>query len=202
MSTISGSREWRRPERVVQLLDRERRVRVHAAIALVMRAVGRRDERGRIVELGHQAVHDDRVATSSPPFIDLRFRQDRRASRRSRSSAGSAGTGTAATTNRPIVPTKVDQSQNVGAYMPHDEGRKSRCRLVTTMTKRSSHMPTFTTSAMMNSTGTFDADAPEPQRLRDHDVAEDQRPVHERVRAGHPVPRSRSPRTCRRCTRR
>ena len=33
--------------------------------------------------------------------------------------------------NSPIVPTNVDQSQNVGAHMPHDEGRKSRCRLVT-----------------------------------------------------------------------
>src|SRR5450759_2833073 len=31
--------------------------------------------------------------------------------------------------------------------MPHDEGRKSRCRLVTTITKRSSHMPTLTTIA-------------------------------------------------------
>ena len=39
--------------------------------------------------------------------------------------------------------------------MPHAEGRKSRLRLVTTMTKRSSHMPTFTTSAMQNSSGMF-----------------------------------------------
>ena len=30
--------------------------------------------------------------------------------------------------------------------MPHDDGRKSRCRLVTMMTKRSSHMPTLTMS--------------------------------------------------------
>ena len=57
--------------------------------------------------------------------------------------------------NRPIVPRKVDQSQNVGAYMPQDEGRKSRCRLSTMMTKRSSHMPTLTTSAMMKSSGTL-----------------------------------------------
>ena len=39
--------------------------------------------------------------------------------------------------------------------MPHDEGRKSRCRLVTMMTKRSSHMPTFTISEMTNSAATF-----------------------------------------------
>src|SRR5437016_4144331 len=51
---------------------------------------------------------------------------------------------------RPRVPTYVDQSQKVGWYMPHDEGRKSRCRLVTTITKRSSHMPTLTNMATMN----------------------------------------------------
>ena len=35
--------------------------------------------------------------------------------------------------------------------MPHDDGRKSRSRLVTTITKRSSHMPTLTTIAITNS---------------------------------------------------
>ena len=49
----------------------------------------------------------------------------------------------------------MDQSQKVGWYMPHDEGRKSRCRLSTMITKRSSHMPTFTMSEMMNSIGTL-----------------------------------------------
>src|SRR5258705_417186 len=57
--------------------------------------------------------------------------------------------------NKPIVPRNVDQSQNVGWYIPHEEGRKSRCRLVTMMTKRSSHMPTFTTSEIMKSNGTL-----------------------------------------------
>ena len=47
--------------------------------------------------------------------------------------------------NSPIVPMNVAQSQIVGWYMPHDDGRKSRCRLVTTITKRSSHMPMLTT---------------------------------------------------------
>jgi hypothetical protein len=46
---------WR-VQRVVQFLDRERRVRVHPAIALVMRAQRRLDERVRIVELRHQPV--------------------------------------------------------------------------------------------------------------------------------------------------
>src|SRR5262245_41224702 len=56
-------------------------------------------------------------------------------------------------TNMPIVPIYVPQSQMVGRYMPHDDGRKSRCRLVTTMTKRSSHIPTLTTSETTKSTG-------------------------------------------------
>jgi len=34
----------------------------------------------------------------------------------------------------PIVPRNVVQSQNVPAYMPQDDGRKSRWRLVTTIT--------------------------------------------------------------------
>jgi hypothetical protein len=37
--------------------------------------------------------------------------------------------------------------------MSQDEGRKSRCRLVTMMMKRSSHMPTFTNSERMKSSG-------------------------------------------------
>src|SRR4029077_12469244 len=57
--------------------------------------------------------------------------------------------------NSPMVPMNVDQSQNVGAYIPQDEGRKSRCRLVTMMTNRSSHMPTFTMIEMTNSAGTL-----------------------------------------------
>ena len=45
-------------------------------------------------------------------------------------------------------PDRADERRPVperrAEYMPHDDGRKSRCRLVTTMTNRSSHMPTFT----------------------------------------------------------
>src|SRR6185436_6465349 len=53
--------------------------------------------------------------------------------------------------NSPIVPMNVIQSQIVGWYIPQDEGTKSRCSDVTTMTKRSSHMPTFTTIATAKS---------------------------------------------------
>ncbi len=50
-----------------------------------------------------------------------------------------------------MLPKNVAQSQKVGVNMLHDDGTKSRCRLVMTMTKRSSHMPTFTASATRNS---------------------------------------------------
>src|SRR5262249_34663013 len=56
--------------------------------------------------------------------------------------------------NRPIVPTNSATSQRVGQYMSHDDGRKSRWRLVTTITKRSSHMPTLMDIATANSAGT------------------------------------------------
>src|SRR5262249_17949204 len=36
--------------------------------------------------------------------------------------------------NRAIVPRNVVQAQTVGEYMPQDDGKKSRCRLVMTMT--------------------------------------------------------------------
>src|SRR6266850_806087 len=58
-------------------------------------------------------------------------------------------------TNRPMVPMKVAQSQNVGLYRPQAEGMKSRVRLITTMTKRSSHMPIFTTMDMTKRTTTL-----------------------------------------------
>src|SRR4051812_16149752 len=49
--------------------------------------------------------------------------------------------------NRPMLPSSVAQSQNVGKYIAQLEGTKSRCRLVTTITNRSTHMPRFTDKA-------------------------------------------------------
>ena len=43
-------------ERVVQLLDRKGRIRVHRGVAFEARAIGRHDEIRRVVEFGHQAV--------------------------------------------------------------------------------------------------------------------------------------------------
>src|ERR1041384_6623458 len=56
----------------------------------------------------------------------------------------------------PIVPMNIDQSHCVGWYMPHDDGKKSRCKLVTTMTNRSSHMPMLTMTAMIQRNKRFD----------------------------------------------
>src|SRR5216684_4511361 len=56
-------------------------------------------------------------------------------------------------TNMPMVPMNVAQSQNVGLYRPHAEGMKSRVRLMTTITKRSSHMPRLTTRDITKSSG-------------------------------------------------
>ncbi|MND02642.1 hypothetical protein D3C83_221010 [compost metagenome] len=52
-----------------------------------------------------------------------------------------------------MVPANMPKSHRVGSYMSHDEGRKSRCRLVTMMMKRSSHMPTLTNSDRTKSSG-------------------------------------------------
>src|SRR5215213_7123151 len=51
----------------------------------------------------------------------------------------------------PSVPMNIDQSMIVGEYIAHEDGRKSRFKLVTMMTNLSSHMPTLTTSEIMNS---------------------------------------------------
>ena len=46
--------------------------------------------------------------------------------------------------NSPKLPSSMPRSTQVGVNMCQLEGRKSRERLVTMITKRSNHMPTFT----------------------------------------------------------
>ena len=55
-STRRGSRVRRRPSASFSSSIGNRRVGVHLPVAVEPRAVGRRDERRRVVELGHQAV--------------------------------------------------------------------------------------------------------------------------------------------------
>src|SRR5256714_10296555 len=49
--------------------------------------------------------------------------------------------------NSSMLPKSVAQSQIVGKNMPHADGRKSRCKLVTTITNRSVHIPRSMQSA-------------------------------------------------------
>src|SRR5438874_8285499 len=49
--------------------------------------------------------------------------------------------------NNPMLPKSVAQSQTVGKNIPHDDGTKSRCKLVITITNRSVHMPRSMQSA-------------------------------------------------------
>src|SRR5690606_426652 len=53
--------------------------------------------------------------------------------------------------NRPKLPMKSDQSQNVEMKSPQEESRKSFVSDTAMITKRSSHMPTLTMMEMMNS---------------------------------------------------
>src|SRR6185436_12432322 len=64
----------------------------------------------------------------------------------------------------PIVPRNIEKSQIVGLYIAHDDGRKSRCKLVTMITNRSSHIPTLTMIEIINSSATF------PRARRDHRI--------------------------------
>ncbi len=53
----------------------------------------------------------------------------------------------------PIVPVKVPTSMMVGRKSPHAEGRKSRFKDYTMITKRSNHIPMFTRIDTTNMTG-------------------------------------------------
>ena len=66
--------------------------------------------------------------------------------------------------NSPIVPINIEKSQMVGRYIAQDEGKKSRCRLVTMMTNRSNHIPMLTINEITNSSGTFHL------AFRDHSI--------------------------------
>src|SRR3954453_24163944 len=51
----------------------------------------------------------------------------------------------------PSVPMNIVQSKIVGEYIAQDDGRKSCCKLVTMITKRSSHIPILTMIEMTKS---------------------------------------------------
>jgi hypothetical protein len=57
------------------------------------------------------------------------------------------------TRKRPKLPKKVPMSTQVGVNTSQEEGRKSFARLVTMITNRSNHMPTFTSRLSTNMIG-------------------------------------------------
>ena len=61
----------------------------------------------------------------------------------------------AARRTSPIVPRNMEKSQPVGEYIAHDDGRKSRCRLVTIITKALEPHAETTMIDMMKSTTRF-----------------------------------------------
>ena len=112
MSTTSGKRVGRMPSASRQLFDGEGRVGVHAAITCFMGAPRRGHQRLRIVELGEQTVDGRSALMRLPPCtcasgssvriskIEIIGKKRMNKNKRHR--------------NRPIVPAKVAQSQNVG----------------------------------------------------------------------------------------
>src|SRR6266849_2491282 len=146
-----------KPDRLGQTVDRKRRVRFEIGVAGLARAIGRIEQRLRIEELGDDAVRPferlaDRHHSSSSPcpavcaagsivrISKMEIIGRNLMKRNSRKM------------NRPIEPMNIDQSHFVPWYMPQDDGRKSRLSEVGMITKRSSHMPTFTNIAVMKST--------------------------------------------------
>src|SRR5438270_7605274 len=129
------------PDVLAQLFDGEVRVGVHLAIARFMRfARGLDDVRWR-GEFGDHAV--DRMALGRSHSSTSACGRMVRISKMEMTGRKRTNKNSSAR-NRPSVPTKVITSQREGWNMPHDDGRKSRCRLMAMMTKRSSHMPMFT----------------------------------------------------------
>src|SRR5439155_3005785 len=135
------------PKRPGQVFDGEGRVRIHFAITLrigcfrgaqqVFVRFEFRSETKRLF-LVHSVIAFCGSATSSrvsEMAIIGRKRMNKNSSVR----------------NKPTLPNNVAQSQMVGKNIPHDDGTKSRCKLVMTITKRSSHIPRLMDNATRNS---------------------------------------------------
>src|SRR5262249_31128724 len=142
--------------RLGKAFHRKRRIRLDipqsrgaGALHCVEQGVG-------IREFGHDAVERIRLraarnlpAHRAPPS----FADSRASSRISKMEiAGRNPTKSRKrSAKKPMEPASIPRSQNVGQNMPHAEGMKSRCRLVTMIRKRSIHIPTLMTILRMKS---------------------------------------------------
>src|SRR6185437_1110121 len=129
-----------RSYRLGGFFNREWRIRVHFPIARFKRGLGSMHKVGGVFEFSHQSV--DRFGRHIYSFTF-----DCGNSVRS-SEIEIAGINLInrknSNTKKPMVPTRVMMSHLVHQYIPHELGRKSRFRLSTTITKRSSHIPVCT----------------------------------------------------------
>ena len=91
---------------------------------------------------------------------------------------------------RPMVPKNIEQSQIVGEYMPHDEGRKSRCRLDEDDDEALEPHADVDEDRDDEEHQDGCAGRAEPDQLRHDDVADNQSPVEEGVRPEEAVLRS------------
>src|ERR1035438_2962022 len=138
-------------QRVGEAVDGEWRERVELAVPLLARRPGGLDQRGGVVEFGHQTVdalgHPRSSLTlacgSKVRTSKMEIMGNKRINRKNRNR------------NKPMVPAKVNTSQRVAWKIPQEEGRKSCARLDTMIMKRSSHMPTSTTIDETNSNAGF-----------------------------------------------
>src|SRR5688572_16798003 len=163
------------PDRLGQPFDGVGAVRVHARVPGAVRGLGGLDQRVGVVELGHDPVqrrvvpgrvraadgvgvlHFAGAPSSRAQGVSLVASVSLTSSRISKieiiGSTRMNRKNSAA--NRPIVPRNVDQSHSVGAYISHDDGRKSRCSDTTMIMNRSSHIPMLITTLIPNSIARF-----------------------------------------------
>ncbi len=189
-STIGGDLPLAEAQRLREAVDRERREGVGLRVAGAahrVRGVEQRLRRSRTPPSGRRTAWPGRRRAPSvrPSFrrrLDLRLRQQRphlkdrdqrqhpdeqehQRQRRGRSCRTASGSP------RPS-----------GSTSPTTTGTKSRWRLVTMMTNRSSHMPTLTNIATVKSADEVAAQPLRPQDLRHDEVAERAAPSRSRRR--------------------
>src|SRR6185437_8192960 len=145
-----GNRALAQAERFRKAVHRIRRVGLDPGVAGAAARVHRIEDVPGAGELRHQAV-----AAAAPGSRAHRSTPVTRALRRRSSAMEMTGKNRAksrkSSTNVPSDPKSVDQSQKVGTKACQLDGRNDRCRLVTMIMNRSSHMPTLMITVMMKS---------------------------------------------------
>src|SRR5215475_221687 len=117
-----------------QSFHREWGIRVHSCVALLARATRALFERLRIVKLRKKTIKKALFPHSAPAsgLSRICFISNIEIMGRNRTKMKNS------ITKNPIVPRNVIQSHRVGEYIAQLDGKKSRCKLVITMTNRSS----------------------------------------------------------------